>query len=1055
MNKLLPVTLGILAIATSHLFAALSSPWVDQDIGSVAVAGSANDPGGVFTVKGSGADIFGAADGFNYCYQTLSGNFTFTARLTSAGGTGVNGGAASGIMIRESTAANSRHLMVYSEPGGYKRYVQRYLTGGSSVRVGIATGAFPMWYRVTRSGDLAHVYWSADGVNWTQSQAISFAGMPASVCVGLAVTSRANGVLNTATFDNVSITSVPADAATSWLGNTWSGGWRCVGFGVSSIYVSPTTGRMYVNGQSESFSTAIYDTNGNFVAPCANSHFNGGYAITADDTYIYSAQSPVTSGTTNAGIAIYDQNGVSASATILLPARTIRGLACNKALGELYIADTGTYGAGPDTLRVFSTSSRTELRSFAVPRARNLAVAPDGSLWIVQDGDGGSNAPKVLHYSNTGTPLSGTITGIASPRGIAIDNAGKIYVTDTGVDQNVKIYTSTGAPSGTFGALNGVYGGTRGEIAPTKLNNPVGVGVDNSGNIWVACNGPRTAWADLAGGTGAALRKYTISGSALQWERLGLEYVDCASADPGTDGVDVYTKFNHYVMDYSKPPGQGWTHKGMTIDQFTYPGDPRLSLTTKMGSAMVRRIGGNRYLFITDQQGGFLWFYRFQSGSEIAVPLGYLQRETHRGFSDNRFGIWHDADGDGVKDASEFDTTGAAAGAPSNETYCFTVDSTGGVWTTDGSKVRCYAPQIDANGNLYYASAQMTSWNYPAAFVGTNAYLLRACYDAASGDMYLAGYTTDAPKPDLSFGLIGTRIIKYTNYKTSPAEAYRITVPRNVAANIGARAMDIGGDLVAFVIGLTSEVYLHDAASGALLTKMNAGPNTGIPGVIDCNNGLQLFARSNGETLAFVEEDNECKVLMHRYNPFYLDKIGTVSSGTGTINPATGTYTVTGAGTDIWNASDNFEYCNRALTGDGTIIARVSSMTVTSGTGAINISAKAGLMIRESLAANSKFVDVVMTPSTNGACMQNRSTTGASAVQSGQVSAARLPQWLKLVRSGNSFTGYCSTNGTTWTQIGATVSVPMNQAVYVGFAVTAHNNNQACTAVFDNLTIAP
>lgn len=1055
MKNFLPLMLGVLAMCSDTLHAALSSPWVDQDIGSVAAAGSANDSAGIFTVKGSGADIFGTADGFNYCYQTLSGNFTLTARLTSAGGTGVNGGAASGLMLRESTAANARHLTIYSEPGGYKRYLHRNLTGGVSTRVGISAGTFPMWYRITRSGDLVHAYWSADGVNWTQSQALSFSGLPASVCVGFAVTARANGVINTATFDNVSLTSVPDSTATSWLGNTWPGGWRCVGFGVSSIYVSPTTGKMYVNGQSENFSTSIYDTNGNFLAPCTNSHFNGGYAITSDDTYIYSAQSPVTSGTTNAGVAIYDQSGVLATTTILLPARTVRGLACNKTLGELYIVDTGTYGAGPDTVRVFSTSTRTELRNFAVPRARNLAVATDGSLWIVQDGDGGSNAPKVLHYSNTGTALSGTITGIGAPRGIAIDNTGKIYVTDTGVDQNVKIYTSAGAPSGTFGVLNGVYSGTRGEIAPTKLNNPVGVGVDTSGNIWVACNGPRTAWADLAGGTGATLRKYTLSSSALQWERFGLEYVDCASADPGTDGVDVYTKFNHYVMDYSKPPGQGWTYKGMTIDPFTYPTDPRLSLTTKMGPAMVRRIGGNRYLFITDQQGGWLWIYRFTPGSEIAVPLGSMQRETHRGFSDNRFGIWHDANADGVKDASEVDTTGAAAGAPSNENYCFTVDSTGGVWTTDGTKVRCYAPQIDANGNLYYSSAQMTSWNYPSPFVGTGAYLLRACYDAASGDMYLAGYTTDAPKPDLSFGLVGTRIIKYTNYKTAATEAYRITVPRDAAADIGARSMDISGDLVAFVIGLTSEVYLHDSTSGALLTKINAGPNTGIPGVVDCNNGIQLFTRSNGETLAFVEEDNECKVLLHRYNPFYLDKIGTVSSGTGTINPATNTYTVTGAGTDIWNASDNFEFGSRALTGDCTVIARVSSMTVTSGTGAINISAKAGLMVRESLAANSKFVDVVMTPGTNGALMQNRSATGASAVQSGQVSTARLPQWLKLVRSGNNFTGYCSTNGTTWSQIGATVSVPMNQALYVGFAVTAHNNNQAVTAVFDNVSFTP
>jgi len=95
MNKILRMALGIIVFSTASLTASLSPPWVDQDIGSVAAAGSANDASGVFTVKGSGADIFGTADGFNYCYQTLTGDFTIIARLTSAGGTGVNGGATS------------------------------------------------------------------------------------------------------------------------------------------------------------------------------------------------------------------------------------------------------------------------------------------------------------------------------------------------------------------------------------------------------------------------------------------------------------------------------------------------------------------------------------------------------------------------------------------------------------------------------------------------------------------------------------------------------------------------------------------------------------------------------------------------------------------------------------------------------------------------------------------------------------------------------------------------------------------------------------------------
>jgi hypothetical protein len=498
-----------------------------------------------------------------------------------------------------------------------------------------------------------------------------------------------------------------------------------------------------------------------------------------------------------------------------------------------------------------------------------MAVAPDGSLWIVQEGEGAANPAKVLHCDRTGATLAGQISGMTGPRGIAVSKSGLIYVTDTGVDQNVKIYKQDGTLHGTFGDLKGIYGGVKGAIAPLKLNNPVGVGLDNDGHIWVACNGPKTPWADLAGGTGAELRKYTLEGGAVQWERFGLEYVDCGSGDPGTDGVDVFTKHNHYLMDYSKPAGSQWTYQGMTLDQFTYPSDPRLLAAPLLGPAMVRRIKGDRYLFVTDQQGGWLRMFRFEKGSEIAIPCGYMQRETDRGRRDNHFGIWHDANGNGSVDAGELDLGGAPAGAPSNENYCFSIDNKGDVWTADAAGIRCYTPLADASGHIYYSSTRMRAWPCPAAFTGPGAVLTRVYYDADRDEMYLAGYTSDAPKRDTAFGLIGTRIIKYGSFQAAGAqrEIYRIAVPRDAATKVGARAMDIGGGYVGFVLAITAEVYLYDSASGRLAARLYPGPEVSRSGWVDCNNGMQLFPRSNGELLVFVEEDNEAKILVHRYDP--------------------------------------------------------------------------------------------------------------------------------------------------------------------------------------------
>ena len=60
---------GLLGLLVTTTNAALPSPWVNQDIGSVGVAGSATYTNGTFTVKGSGADIWGTADTFQYVWQ--------------------------------------------------------------------------------------------------------------------------------------------------------------------------------------------------------------------------------------------------------------------------------------------------------------------------------------------------------------------------------------------------------------------------------------------------------------------------------------------------------------------------------------------------------------------------------------------------------------------------------------------------------------------------------------------------------------------------------------------------------------------------------------------------------------------------------------------------------------------------------------------------------------------------------------------------------------------------------------------------------------------------
>jgi regulation of enolase protein 1 (concanavalin A-like superfamily)/fibronectin type 3 domain-containing protein len=163
----------------------------------------------------------------------------------------------------------------------------------------------------------------------------------------------------------------------------------------------------------------------------------------------------------------------------------------------------------------------------------------------------------------------------------------------------------------------------------------------------------------------------------------------------------------------------------------------------------------------------------------------------------------------------------------------------------------------------------------------------------------------------------------------------------------------------------------------------------------------------------------------------------------GSASYTSGTFTLNGAGSDIFGTADSFQFAYQSLSGDGTIIARVSQC-----------GGKSGVMIRESLAANARFVDLILATSTQTAPFQYRTTTGGGSSNGGNSTTIVAPWWLKLSRAGNVFTGYTSPDGVTWTQ-GGQATVTMNSAVYVGFAQCSRNPAILGTAAFDNVSIVP
>jgi hypothetical protein len=659
---------------------------------------------------------------------------------------------------------------------------------------------------------------------------------------------------------------------TSWIGNTFGGGSKWVQIQISAMYVA-SDGTVYTNSVwDEAGREAGIYKDGDAIAKASNLHGwgrTGGEAVTANSKYLYIAmtqgaidrmilQDYPPSKTNWYCVRRYNLSGEPApfaggrgydkSMLIVSTSSQVTGLA--NVGSELYVSDSGT-----NRIRVYHSETLAELRSWPVDRPKQIAVDTQSNLWILQAKDP-SNPPKILHYSKTGTLLSQKITDVVEPTALAIDNQGRLLVAENGPRQQVLIYDISGTPKliGTFGTQGGIDSGTRGEVGELKLNGLTGVGTDQAGNIYVSNDG--------FGGSGTDLRKFSPIGK-MQWQLLGLQFVDNADADPGTDGLDVFTKHEHFMMDYSKSNGQESTYKGYTVDKFRYPDEPRLhNQNHSAASVFVRRIKGKRFLYLTGMFANQLSVYRFDG--EIAVPSAIFAR-NHSTWPTNQPAtgswLWHDKNGDGSIQSNEYESLGAE----DDGIWGWEVDSNGDVWqASESGAIGHYPVQgFDTYGTPIYNAATSEKIPMPAPFNK----LLRIKYDPHTDVMYLGGYTVDRPHTGEEWGIVGTEIVRYDNWTKNKTLRWRINLPYDPKANpmLIIKAMDVAGDRVFAVDSRKAEVYVYDTGTGDFVTKLTPGTEVaGETGWVDIPYGLRAYRRANGEYVVFVEEDAKAKVIVYR-----------------------------------------------------------------------------------------------------------------------------------------------------------------------------------------------
>ena len=284
----------------------------------------------------------------------------------------------------------------------------------------------------------------------------------------------------------------------------------------------------------------------------------------------------------------------------------------------------------------------------------------------------------------------------------------------------------------------------------------------------------------------------------------------------------------------------------------------------------------------------------------------------------------------------------------------------------------------------------------------------------------------------------------YLNFPTTGGTA----TYSNVSGGSGGAATLI----IRFALGITGtragNLTINGVAQGIAFpstTTWTAWTTYTVNVTLNAGTANTIVLSSTGQDLANIDElvviPNGGSGLV---SPWQSADIGTVSP-TGNAGFVSSTYYVVGSGAGIGGTADAFRYVSQTSSGDCTIVARVTGIQNT------NASARAGVMIRESLNANA--INAACSVSPSSIMFTSRNATGGATTTT-TVTGVAAPYWVRMQRVGNVFTASRSTDGSTWTTVGS-ATITMATAANIGLAVSSNATGVLATGTLDSVTATP
>lgn len=232
------------------------------------------------------------------------------------------------------------------------------------------------------------------------------------------------------------------------------------------------------------------------------------------------------------------------------------------------------------------------------------------------------------------------------------------------------------------------------------------------------------------------------------------------------------------------------------------------------------------------------------------------------------------------------------------------------------------------------------------------------------------------------------------------------------------RASNVGGKFVTIAADVTGDAYIDRTIQ---------------------QGGVYFYVVSALNVARESTNSQEVSVTTSLPLPWTPMDIGTVAF-VGRNTYSGGVFSIRGAGA---SSGDGLRMLSQSLSGDGEMITRIDSKD--------NRIGYAGLMYRKSTAASAAYAAIWAAPTDNDRIFFHyRQNDGGGTSYS--VAYSALPVWLKLTRVANTFTGFHSADGITWTQVG-TRGITMGTTIPAGLVVSG-SANDSTTGNFSNVAIS-